>query len=129
VILIGTDPIRVIKPEDRTPGDPTAGMIREEAVATGGMWAGLVRTEAGMASGWHHHGDYESVIHVLEGTLLMEFGPGGATTVPAGPGDFIHVPRGTVHRESNPDDTEGLAVVVRAGSGPPVVNVDGPPAD
>jgi len=118
--------VTVIRPEDRTAGDPTAGMIREEAVATEGMWAGLVHTEPNMASGWHHHGDHESVIHVLEGTLVMEFGPGGETRLEANAGDFVHVPKGTVHRESNPHETEGVAIVVRAGSGPPVVNVDGP---
>ena len=55
-----------------------------------------------MTSGWHHHGDYESVIYVLTGALRMEFGPGGGHTLEAGPGDFLFVPKGAVHRESNP---------------------------
>lgn len=118
--------VTVIRPEDRTAGDPTAGMIREEAIATDGLWAGLVRTEPNMASGWHHHGDHETSIYVVEGEFLMEFGPGGETRLEAKAGDFIHVPKGTVHRESNPMDSEGSAIVVRAGSGPPVVNVGGP---
>jgi uncharacterized RmlC-like cupin family protein len=25
----------------------------------------VVRTEPGMVSGWHHHGEYETVIYVL----------------------------------------------------------------
>ena len=41
-------------------------------------------------------------------------------------GDFVHVPKGAIHRESNPDDNESRLVVVRAGRGPAVVNVDGP---
>jgi uncharacterized RmlC-like cupin family protein len=105
-------------------------MIREEALATESMWAGLVRTEPRMASGWHHHGDYETAIYVVSGRLRMEFGPGGGEAEEAGPGDFIHVPREVIHRESNPLDGEATLIVVRAGSGEVVVNVDGPePAD
>jgi uncharacterized RmlC-like cupin family protein len=101
-------------------------MIREQATATDGLWAGLVRTEAGMVSGWHHHGDYETSIYVLTGALRMESGPNGEAVVEAGPGDFLFVPQGAIHREANPGDTESRIVVVRAGQGPPVINVDGP---
>jgi uncharacterized RmlC-like cupin family protein len=101
-------------------------MAREEAFDTGATWAGLVRTDAGMVSGWHHHGAYESVIYVLTGRLRMESGSGGTSVVEAGPGDFLLVPRGAIHREGNPDDVDGTVVVVRSGSGPPVTNVDGP---
>jgi uncharacterized RmlC-like cupin family protein len=101
-------------------------MIREEAIATDGMWAGLVRTDPGIVSGWHHHGDYESTIYVLTGALRMEFGPGGADVIDAGPGDFLFVAAGAVHRESNPTDEESRVIVVRSGSGDPVTNVDGP---
>ena len=79
-----------------------------------------------MISGWHHHGDYDTSIYVVSGGLRMECGPGGTVVVEAGPGDFLHVPKGAIHRESNPQDTDGQAVVVRAGQGPPVFNVDGP---
>jgi uncharacterized RmlC-like cupin family protein len=118
--------VRRISPEERTDGPPTAGMIREEAIATDGMWAGLVRTDPGIVSGWHHHGDYESTIYVLTGALRMEFGPGGADVIDAGPGDFLFVAAGAVHRESNPTDEESRVIVVRSGSGDPVTNVDGP---
>jgi uncharacterized RmlC-like cupin family protein len=90
------------------------------------MWAGLIRTEPGMASGWHHHGDYETVIYVLSRRIRMQSGPGGDDVEEAGAGDFIHVPKGVIHRESNPLDEEGTLIAVRAGTGEPVVNVDGP---
>ena len=115
-----------IPPEERTEGSTTPGMIREEAISTERMWAGLARTDAGMASAWHHHGDHESTIYVLSGTLRMEFGPGGNEVLDAGPGDFVYVSAGAVHRESNPTDEGSQLVVVRSGSGAPVVNVDGP---
>ena len=118
--------VRRIPPEERSEGDPTSGMIREEAVATDGMWAGLVRTAVGMVSGWHHHGEYETAIYVVTGTLHMEFGPGGADTLDGLPGDFLHVAPGAIHRESNPSDEESHIIVVRSGTGPPVINVDGP---
>ena len=115
-----------IGPEDRVAGESTPGMTREEAIAVPGMWAGLVLTDAGLTTGCHHHADYETTIYVVSGTLRMESGPGGADVVDAGPGDFLRVPKGAVHREGNPGDEESRLVVVRAGTGPAVVNVDGP---
>jgi uncharacterized RmlC-like cupin family protein len=101
-------------------------MTREEAVATDGMWAGFVRTAPRMTSGWHHHGRFESLIYVETGALVMEFGPGGRDTLEAGPGDFLYVAPGAVHRESNPTSDESHIIVVRSGSGAAVINVDGP---
>jgi uncharacterized RmlC-like cupin family protein len=121
------DKIVVVTPDERTAGPPTPGMERQQAFATGDLWAGFVRTEAGMASGWHHHGDYESAIYVLSGALKMEFGPGGSTVAEAGPGAFLLVPKGAVHRESNPTAEPADIIVVRAGHGESTFNVDGPP--
>jgi uncharacterized RmlC-like cupin family protein len=122
-----TDPtVRLVKPTDRSPGQPTPGMVREQAVSTQEMWAGFVTTEAGMVSGWHHHGDHESTIYVLSGAMRMEFGPGGSQVLEAGPGDFLYVPPHTVHREGNPSSGRGTAIVVRVGTGEAVTNVDGP---
>ncbi len=103
-------------------------MIREEAFAVDGLWAGLARTEPGMVSAWHHHGEYETAIYVLSGRLRMESGPGGTEIIEAEPGDFLHVPAGAIHREGNPSDRESQLIAVRAGRGPAVFNVDGPAA-
>ncbi len=62
---------------------------------------------------------------VLTGRLRMESDPGGASVVEAGPDDFLFVPRGSIHRECNPPEVEGTAVVVRSGRSDPVVNVEG----
>jgi hypothetical protein len=89
-----TEQIRVVTEAELSEADPTPGMHRRRAFAATGLWAGVVHTDPGTVSGWHHHGDHETVIYVLTGSLRMEFGPGGAETVEAAPGDFLHVPRG-----------------------------------
>ena len=118
--------VRRIRPAERVEGPMTPGMLREEAASTGRSWAGYVTTEAGMVSGWHHHGDHESHIYVVSGGMRMESGPGGADVVDAEPGDFVFVPAHTVHREGNPTEEDATLIVVRAGSGQAVFNVDGP---
>ena len=97
-----TRPIRVIARDELVDADPTPGMQRRRAIDVPGLWAGVVETEPGATSGWHQHGDHETSPYVVAGTLRLEFGPGGGTTVDAGPGEFIHVPAHVVHRESNP---------------------------
>jgi uncharacterized RmlC-like cupin family protein len=119
-------PVSRVTPAERVEGDATPGMTREQAIAVPGLWAGYVRTDAHTTSAWHHHADYDTSIYVLRGTLRMESGPGGTSVVEAEPGDFLHVPKGAIHREGNPGDEAGQIIVVRAGSGPAVVNVDGP---
>jgi uncharacterized RmlC-like cupin family protein len=120
--------VRRVRPGDRSTLDPkqTPGMHREQAAVGDGSWAGVVRTEPGMVSGWHHHGDYESYIYMVKGTFRMEFGPGGRDAFEAGPDDYIVVPRGAIHRESNPGTEPSFAAVIRVGTGDPVFNVDDP---
>ena len=122
-----TSEIRRIGPAERSRDTvQTAGMVREAAVERDGLWSGVATAAPKMASGWHHHGDNDTVIYVLDGAVSLEFGPGGKRSVEARAGDFIHVPPRTVHRESNPQDREARIVVTRAGSGPATVNVEGP---
>ena len=125
-----SDPVEVtcVHPADRHLADPTPGKAREEAIAVDGLWSGLVRSEPGVASGWHHHGDHDSSIFVIEGSVRIEFGPDGARSVEAGPGDFLHIPKHLVHREINAGSTPSREVITRSGTGPPTVNVDGPAA-
>jgi len=120
---------RVIRPGDRhRQTEQTAGMVREEAMRTEGLWVGVVRTDPGRFSSWHHHGAHDSVIYVVSGQVQLECGPGGKTMLRARPGDCIYVPPGEIHREGN-DGLEGSEIVVgRSGSGELVVNVAGPAA-
>ena len=121
-----TEPVRIVRADEAVAADPTPGMNRRKAFTAPGLWAGIVHTEPGATSGWHHHAGHETSLYVVAGRLRLEFGPGGRDVVEAGPGDFIHVPAGAVHRESNPDDAPSTAVIARTGEGPPTVNVDGP---
>jgi uncharacterized RmlC-like cupin family protein len=123
------EPVRIVPPDDLVDADPTPGMQRQRAFEAPGLWAGLVHTDPGATSGWHHHGEHETSLYVVAGVLRLDFGPGGTETVDAGAGTFIHVPARTVHRESNPTDAVSTAVIARAGSGAPTINVEGPDPD
>jgi uncharacterized RmlC-like cupin family protein len=123
-----TESLRVVRPDDLEAADPTPCMARQKAFAAPGLWAGIVDTDPGTVSGWHHHGAHESSLYLLTGTMRLEFGAGGGSVVEARAGDFVHVPAGVVHREVNPGDVVSRAVIARAGDGVPTVNVDGPDA-
>ena len=123
---MGDETIRCIRPGDRDVGDPTPGMVREQAIAIDGLWSCFVRSDAGMVSGLLLHGDHDTSIFVVEGSLRMEFGPSGAAVIDAEAGDFVHVPKHVIHRETNPGHTTSHLVVTRAGQGVTTVNVEGP---
>lgn len=120
-----TERVEVVRAGELRDAEGTAAMHRRVAFEAEGLWAGTVRTDADMESGWHHHGSHHSVIYMLEGRLRMDFGPGGRESVEAEAGDFVSVPPGAIHREASPGG-EVTAVVIRAGEGQVVVNVDGP---
>jgi uncharacterized RmlC-like cupin family protein len=121
-----TEPVRVVREKDLVHADPTPGIDRRRAFTAPGLWVGVVNTDAGATSGWHHHGAHETSLYVVAGQLRLEFGPGGEQVADAGPGDFVHVPAAVVHRESNPGGQPSTAVIARTGDGPPTVNVPGP---
>jgi len=119
-------PVRVFRPGDLDPADPTSGMFRERAFELPILWSGRVTTEPGAVSGWHHHDLNETSLYVVQGVLRLEF-EGHDGYLDAEAGDFIHVPAFTVHRESNPSRSPSIAVIARAGGGVPTVNVEDPP--
>lgn len=118
-------PVSKVAAGELTPGHPTPGMTREQAVVVADLWSGRVLTEPGATSGWHHHGEHDTVAYVVRGAFRVETASG---VVQGDAGDFVHVPAHTVHRESNPTGGTAEVVLVRRGSGPVVVNVDGPVA-
>ena len=61
-----------------------------------------------------HHSEDES-FYVLEGTVTFQ---AGGQTIHAKPGDFIHVPRGTVHSLRNEGAVPARALVIISPAGP-----------
>jgi uncharacterized RmlC-like cupin family protein len=101
-------------------------MDRREIMDRGETWVGWVRTEAGLAGGWHYHGSRDSYVYVLSGSVTIDYGPGGRDSVTATQGDMIFNPAGMVHRETTTRDAPAEFFVVRIGSGALNVNVEGP---
>ena len=102
-------------------------MHRELAYDRDGAWVGVVHTESGATSGWHHHGDWDTYVYIASGAQRVEFGGGGQENLLAGPGDVIHVGKGRGAPGVEPRARRRRRTfVVRVGSGPLVVNVDGP---
>ena len=61
-----------------------------------------------------HHFEDES-FYILEGTATFR---AGGQTIHAKPGDFIHIPRGTVHSLRNDGDVPARALIVISPAGP-----------
>jgi uncharacterized RmlC-like cupin family protein len=118
--------LRIFGPDELVEADPTAGAFRERAFEAPGLWAGQVTTQAGAVSGWHHHDSNVSCLYIVRGVMRFECeGLEGYLDAPVG--HFVQVPPFIVHRESNPSDETSLALIARAGTGIPTVNVDEAP--
>jgi uncharacterized RmlC-like cupin family protein len=123
-------PIRTVGPEERKtlPGPAGSPFVRQEMFGDGRVWVGMVTTEPGGASPWHHHGEHETYVYILEGEATVEFGAGGSQHLHATADGSLHiVPPGVPHREINTGSTANRMLVVRIGAGPAVVPLDGPP--
>jgi uncharacterized RmlC-like cupin family protein len=106
--------------------EQTSGLQRGQAFAHDGVWAGFSAFPGGATTGWHHHGDYATYGYITDGSMTVEYGPGGADVAHVAAGDFVYIPAHLVHRESVPDEG-GSGVVLRVGGvGPTVFNVDSP---
>lgn len=117
----------VVHPDQAMPETP--GTERRQFVDSEGRWvgwAGWIQNEAGEVSGWHHHAANDTHVYVIRGSVTVDFGPGGADSIEARAGDFFIVPSGTIHRETTSQHSDLEAFIVRVGSEPEHVNVDGP---
>jgi uncharacterized RmlC-like cupin family protein len=86
----------------------------------------MVKTKPKFTSGWHHHGEYDTYVYVIDGELKLEFGEDGKESCIAKTGEVTFIPKNTIHRESNPSTDKQVLFGVRVGKGAPVFNVDGP---
>ena len=119
--------VRSLQKDALSEAPGTTGIIRHLAFQGEGFRVVRALVDPGVVSGWHHHGDHDIYGYLASGSIRLENGPGGRDAVVVGPGDFFHVPARTVHRDVNPSRGEGQeAILFLRGSGPMVVNVEGP---
>lgn len=119
--------IRSLQKGDLPEAAASTGITRHLAFRGEGFVIVHSRVEPGVISGWHHHGDYDVYGYLASGSARFDNGPGGMDAVTVGPGDFFHVPARAVHRGVNPSHTESLEMILfLRGTGPTVINVDGP---
>jgi uncharacterized RmlC-like cupin family protein len=122
------DAVRVVPPDGLAAGAATPGVTRELALQIRDATVMRARAEANASSGWHHHGARDVLGYVVAGRARFEFGSGGIESADVEAGGFFHIPAGLVHRDVNPLDSPQEIVMTVVGSGPLVVNVDGPDA-
>ena len=116
-------------PETRSPGVQRWQAFAEDHHAHDDdhqVWVGQTCNEPGQWSNWHIHPNYVTYGYELTGRLRVEYGPGGGKSIEAGPGDFVRIPPGIVHREGSLGDIQRTGIGVRIGHGPLVVEVNGP---
>lgn len=119
--------ITALRHNDLSEAPATPGIRRFLAFEGDGFLIVHSHAEPGAISAWHHHGDHEVYGFIISGSERFEFGAAGREAVLVGPGDFFHIPPHIVHRDVNPSATdEQAALLFFRGSGPVVVNVDGP---
>lgn len=122
--------ISVIRPDQfstvtsQTSGSQRHAAISKETGVASGLWGGTFLVAPGAQTGIHHHGSQETVVYVLEGESVVQWGERGEYAVTVHAGDFLHVPAWLVHREINPSvDKPFRWIVVRSSSEPIVENL------
>jgi len=119
--------IQALKSEALSESSASPGLTRHLAFKDESSMVLRSQAEPGTISGWHHHGDHEVYGYVVSGTVRLENGSEKENVISIGPGDFLHVPPHTIHREINPSSNEENDVILfLRGSGELVVNVDSP---
>jgi uncharacterized RmlC-like cupin family protein len=118
---------KLIRPEDReTQRNNHPGMSREIAISrlhvgSDSLYSSVVRTPPGGATRIHHHGPCETSVYVLQGRARFTWGPTGTEhEIIADPGDFVYIPAGELHVESNVSLTEKLEVLVTRNCAEPI---------
>ena len=104
----------------------TPGVHRSAAFADDHVWVGRVQNGPHQASGWHVHPGHDTYAYCVSGLFFTDFGPQGRERILIAPGAFTLIPKGVVHREGNAGDVPSEGVIVRVGSGPITVALEGP---
>ncbi len=105
------------------PGKPFGG---QPVFDTPGAHMGLSRLAPGAVTPWHHHGACNFFGYVVQGTVRLEFGPGGRESADISEGHFLRIPPHLVHRDVNNTDGTVLIATACVGEGPMSTTVDAP---
>ena len=127
-MVVSSEGVVAVAPDGLTATSGYEGVLREVACTSDRAIQVRTRAEGGAATGWHHHGDREVFGYLVRGRARFEFAPGGRQSTEVEPGGFSHVPAGLVHRDVNPTVEPQEFILVFVGTGPLVVDVDGPEA-
>lgn len=118
---------RRIQPEEREKmRNNHPGMTREVAISrlhvgSDNLYSSIVRTPPGGTTRVHHHGPCETSIYIISGRARFTFGRTGVENeIIADPGDFVYIPAGEIHVESNVSLTEPLEVLVTRNCAEPI---------
>lgn len=120
--------VEIVTPEELVAEESTPGVVRETVFRTETNVMVRSSVAAGTTTGWHHHGDRHVFGYFLEGSGAVEFGPSGGDSDEGSAGDFFYISPETIHRDITTDE-DAVVLVNFVGSGPVVVNVDGPEAE
>lgn len=118
--------VRVIRGGGMPAGPASQGMTRTLTEVDEHVALEEARNAPRTMSGWHHHGERTAYVYVAQGHLRIELGPGGREHIDLASGDFYIMPPNMIHREGNPGSEDQLLVAFFTGTGPSVVNVEGP---
>jgi quercetin dioxygenase-like cupin family protein len=119
--------IQVLRADALSETSSSAGITRHLVFKGEDYLVVRARSEPGVTSGWHHHGNHDVYGYLVSGSARFESNTAEEDAVSLNPGDFLHVPRHTVHREINPSPDEGNEFILfLRGSGPMVINMDAP---
>ena len=118
--------IQTVQKDNLLEGSSSPGITRQLAFKGEGCLVIRSRSNPGVISGWHHHGDYDVYGYVVSGSVRFESNTGEEDAVSLGRGDFFHVPPYTVHREINQSSQNGEVILFLRGTGPLVTNANDP---
>ncbi|MGH2935281.1 MAG: cupin domain-containing protein [Gaiellaceae bacterium] len=125
-MVVSSKVVVAVAPDGLTATSGYEGVLREVACESDRAIQVWTCAQGGAATGWHHHGEREVFGYLVRGRARFEFGPGGRHSTEVETGGFFHVPAGIVHRDVNPTDEAQELALVFVGTGPLVVDVDGP---
>jgi uncharacterized RmlC-like cupin family protein len=110
--------------KDNHPGMEREIAVSKATVGSEGIYASVVTTPPGGGTLVHHHGECETSVYVLSGRARFTWGPTGVEReLFADEGDFVYIPAGEIHTESNVSLTGPLIVIVTRNCAEPVTFV------